>query len=75
MLLTEPSAPKPHESVKVLVSQLCRTLCDSMDCSPPSSSVHRIFQARKLEWVAMSFSRGSSPPRDLTLVSILQADT
>ena len=49
MLLTETSAPKPHESLKVLVTQLCQTLCESMDCSPPVSSVHRIFQARKLE--------------------------
>ena len=40
-----------------------------MDCSPPGSSVHEIFQARILEWVAISFSRGSSQPRDQTLVS------
>ena len=40
-----------------------------MDCSPPGSSVHRILQARILEWVASSFSRGSSRPRDLTQVS------
>ena len=38
----------------------CLTLCDTMDCSPPGSSVHRIFQARTLEQVAISFSRGSS---------------
>ena len=46
--------------------QLCLTLCDSMDCngSLPSFSVHGIFQARVLEWVAISFSRGSSRPRD-----------
>ena len=37
----------------------CPTLCDPMDCSPPGSSVHGIFQARVLEWVAISFSRGS----------------
>ena len=42
-----------------------------MDCSLPSSSVHGILQARILEWVAISFSRGSSPPRYWTLVSIL----
>ena len=41
---------------KVLVSQLCLTLCDPMDCSPPGSSVRKIFQARILEWVAISFS-------------------
>ena len=40
-----------------------------MDCSPPGSSVHEIFQARILEWVAISFSRGSSQPRDRTQVS------
>ena len=44
-------------------------LCDPMDCSPPGSSVHRISQARILDWVAISFSRGSSRPRDRTQVS------
>ena len=51
------------------VTQLCPTLCDPMDCSLPGSSVHGIFQARELEWVAISFSRGSSWPRDRTQVS------
>ena len=46
------------------VDQSCLSLCDSVDCSPPGSSVHGIFQARILEWVAISFSRGSSWPRD-----------
>ena len=45
------------------------TLCNPMDCSPPGSSVHRIFQARVLVWVAMPSSRGSSRPRDWTHVS------
>ena len=45
------------------------TLCDFMDCYPPSSSVHGTFQARILEWVAMPSSRGSSQPRDWTQVS------
>ena len=49
--------------------QSCLTLCDSMDCSLPGSSVHGILQARILEWVAISFSRGSSRPRDQTWVS------
>ena len=40
------------------------TPCNPKDCSPPGSSVHGIFQARILEWVAMPFSRGSSQPRD-----------
>ena len=47
----------------------CVQLCDPMDCSPPGSSVHGIFQARVVEWVAISFSRGSSWPRDRTWVS------
>ena len=55
--------------VKVLVTQLCLTLCDSMDYSLPGSSVHRILQARILEWVAIPFSRESSQPRDRTQVS------
>ena len=55
--------------VKVLVVQLCLTLCDPMDCSSPGSSVHGILQARILEYVAIPFSRGSSQPRDQTQVS------
>ena len=46
--------------VKVLVTQLCLTLCGPMDCSPPGSSAHGILQARTLVWVAMPSSRGSS---------------
>ena len=46
--------------VKVLVTQLCLTLCDPKKYSPPGSSVHGIFQARILEWVIFPFSRGSS---------------
>ena len=48
------------EKAKVLVAQSCPTLSDPMDCSPPGSSVHGIFQARILEWVAISFCMGSS---------------
>ena len=44
--------------------QSCWTLCNLLDCSPSGSSVHRILQARILEWVAMPSSRGSSPPKD-----------
>ena len=51
--------------------QLCLTLCDPMDSSPPGSSVHGILQARILEWVAMPSSRGSSRPRDRTCVSYI----
>ena len=42
------------------VAQSCLTLCETVDCSPPGSSVHGILQARILEWVVISFSRGSS---------------
>ena len=52
-------------------AQSCLTLCDPMDCSPPGSSVHEISQAKILEWVAFSFSRGSSQPRERTYVSCI----
>ena len=55
-------------STCVHAKSLQSCLCDPMDCSPPRSSVHEIFQARILEWVAISFSRGSSQPRDQTQV-------
>ena len=42
------------------VAQSCPTLCDPVDCSPPGSFIHGILQARILEWVAISFSRGPS---------------
>ena len=45
--------------------------CNPMDCSPPASSVHRIFQARILEWIAISFSRGCSWPSNWTWVSCI----
>ena len=51
------------------IPQLCLTLCNPMDYSPPGSSVHGILQARILEWVAISFSRGSYQPRDRIWVS------
>ena len=53
----------------------CVRLCDPMDCSLPGSSVHGILQVRILEWVAISFSRGSSRPKDGTQASTLQADS
>ena len=55
----------------VLVTQLCPTLCKSMDYSPPGSSVHGIFKARILEWGPIPFSRGSSLPRARTWVSCI----
>ena len=50
------------------VTQSCQTLCDPMHCSPPGSPVHEIFPARILEWVVISYSRGSSWPRDRTRI-------
>ena len=60
-----------NRNLCVLVTQSCPTLCDSVDCSPPGSSVHGILQARILEWVAISYSRGSSWPRNQTWVSCI----
>ena len=57
--------------VLVLVVQLCLTLCDPVDGSPPGSSVHGILQARGLERVAIPFSRRSSPPRNQIQVSCI----
>ena len=54
-----------------LVTQLCLTLCNPMDCSPPGSSVHGIFQARILEWVAIFPFKGSSWTRYWTLISCI----
>ena len=57
--------------IKVFVTQSCLTLYNPIDCSPPGSSVHGNLQARILVWVAISFSRGSSQPRDQTQVSCI----
>ena len=57
-----------HTHTHTEVSQSRLTLCNPVDCSPPGSSVHGIFQAWIVEWVAVSFSRGSSWPRDRTQV-------
>ena len=54
-----------------LFAQLCPTLCNPMDCSTPGSSIYGTLQARTLEWVAMSFSRGSSRSRNRTQVSLI----
>ena len=78
---------KLHLSLKLMVSwkeadsrsgqsesevvQSCLTLCNPVDCSLPGSSIHGILQARILELVAISFSRGSSQPRDRTQVSCI----
>ena len=59
----------PTCEICCLIAKLCPTLCYVMDCSPPGSSVCGISQARILEWVAISFSRWSSWPRDWICVS------
>ena len=61
--------------VVALITKLCLTLWDSMDCNPPGSTVHGISQARILEWVAISFSRKSSQPRDPTHISCIAGGT
>ena len=67
-----PSEPPGKPSITLeRVAQLCLTLCDPIDCSPAGSSVHGILQARILEWVAISFSRGSSKLGDQTQVSCI----
>ena len=62
-------------SVCVLVTQLCPTLCDPMDYSPPGFSVHGILQARILEWIAIPFSRVTSQPRVKPWSPALQASS
>ena len=65
LLPSSNSSPMTHTTSQHTESegaQLCPTLCDPMDCSPPGSSSHGLFQARILEWVAISFFRGSSRP-------------
>ena len=68
-------SPYLSMKVKVLVTQSGLTLCDPMDYSPPGISVHGISEARILEWVVISFSRGSFWPRDWPRPSSLQADS
>ena len=62
-----PSVCEVKEIVKVLVIQSCSTLSDHMDHSPPGSSVHGILQARRLEWVTITFSRGIFPSQGSNL--------
>ena len=59
-----------HAECTVLIApQLCPSLCNPTDYTPPGSSVHGVLQARILEWVAISFSRGSMRPRSWTQLS------
>ena len=64
---------RKRKKVKVLVAQLCLTLQDSMDCSPPGPSVHGTLEARMPEWVAIPFSTGS--PGNEPGSPALQADS
>ena len=59
------------KKIKSEITQLFQTICDPTGCSLLGSSIHGIFQARILEWVAISFFRGSSQPRDQTQVSCI----
>ena len=69
---SNPKERQCQRMINVKVKSLsCLTLCDPMDCSLPGSSVHGILQAIVLEWIAISFSRGSSRPRDRTWVSCI----
>ena len=64
----EPGSPALQADA---VTKSCPILCDTMNCSLPGSSVHGIFQARILEWVAIFSFRGSSQPKDRTHVSYI----
>ena len=68
-LIAESEEEKPLDESESEVAQSCLTLCDPMDSKLPGSFIHGVFQARVLEWIAVSFSRGSSRPRDRTQVS------
>ena len=73
MVLKEERNENLREQIWIccLVTQLCQTLCEPMNCNPPGSSVHGISQARILKWVAISFSKGSFWPRNRTLISCI----
>ena len=70
-------APSCHKwlLVLLLVAKSCLTLCDPMDCSPPGSSVHGVFQARILEWFATSFSRDLPDPGIESVSPAWEADS
>ena len=60
---------KNKNALNCSVAQSCLTLCDTMDCNPPGSCVRGILQAKILEWVSISYYRGSSQPSDWTCIS------
>ena len=70
-----PKSPLRKQVALCVCVQCCPTLCDSMDYSLPSSSVHGILQVRILEWVVISFFRESSQPRDQTGISCIEVDS
>ena len=70
LLKMSPLDPAHHPMLS-LFPQSCLTLCNPMDYSPSGSSIHGVLQARILEWVAITFSRGSSQPKDQTPVSCI----
>ena len=70
-ILTERLVILPTVFMVCVDAQSCLTLCKCVDFSLPGSSVHGISQARILDWVAISSSRGSSQPRDQTLISYI----
>ena len=63
----------PYHYCVCMCAQSCLTLCDPMDCSPPGFFAHGIFQVRILEWIAISYFRGSSQPRDQTGISCISS--
>ena len=67
----EPYTWNEHNIVNQLCAQSCPTLYNTMDCSSPGSSVHGILQTRMPEWIAISYSRGSSQPGDWTHISCI----
>ena len=73
MLISRKTRDRQQKFGRSEVAQSCPTLYDLIDCSLPGSSVHGIFQAHVLEWVAISFARGFSWPRDRTWVSRMAA--
>ena len=73
--LKTPKSPLRKQVALCVCVQWCPPLCDSMDYSLPSSSVHGISQARILEWVVISFFRESSQPRDQTGISCIEVDS
>ena len=73
--IISPGPTYPNSMSACSVAQWCLTLCNPLDCSPPGSSVYGILQARILEWVAISFFRGSSWPRDQTPISCISCMT